>query len=62
MNALKKKVKRENIEKKASSFYKKYNIPFVDTTKNDVLKANGNFKYIWDFKSESNTTITTSIY
>lgn len=61
MKKLKKKSTKE-IEKIANDFYNKYNIlPSQD--KNIFIKENGNFKYVWEFKSASNEKDnTTSIY
>lgn len=52
-----------NMTKKASDFYKKYNIPLRENER-EILKPNGNFKYIWDMKAESNINVdlSTSIY
>ena len=62
MKTQKKKIQKINIDKKVSDFYKKYNISSTENKSNDIFKPNGNFKYIWEFKSNSNTNITTSIY
>lgn len=62
MKTQKKKKPSKEITKKATDFYKKYNISSPNNNESDIFKSNGNFKYIWDFKSDSNTNITTSIY
>lgn len=62
MKTQKNKKQSKEITKKAEQFYEKYNVSSQNNNVNDTFKSNGNFKYIWDFKSESNTNITTSIY
>jgi len=53
----------KSIEKVADNFYKKYDIQSSNVPKNDALKSNGNFKFVWDYKNKFNADIkTTSIY
>lgn len=54
----------KSIEKVADNFYKKYKVQsFNYTSKNDALKPNGNFKFVWDYKNKFNADVkTTSIY
>ena len=63
MKKKKNNTQKIDITKKASDFYKKYNISHNENEK-EILKPNGNFKYIWDMKAESSISVdlTTSIY
>jgi len=47
----------KSIEKEADNFYKKYDIQSSNVPKNDALKSNGNFKFVWDIKINLNVVI-----
>ena len=58
-----KKSNIKSIKKVAEDFYKKYNVQSFNVSKNDALKSNGNFKFVWDYKNKFNADVkTTSIY